>query len=256
MIFMSKTDDREKFGRYRRYLRQSTGRAVLHVLLIAIISCIITFIPLVSSYNIIVDEMIEYIDTKAPDFKFADGKLEVYGDMPIVFDGVNATVVIDTSPDAENMILNSYDRLILITGDKIIQKNYVDKTYISLEMFKELELTKESLKEALPLLKPLSIPVFIFIGVLSVGWSLVTIFIVSVIALIINSAKHTNLSYRSLFKISAHALTVPLIVVAFLGLLPINFLLLRFIYYAIAAVYVFGTINSIKNNLDSLENGL
>ncbi len=244
------------FDKYRYFLRQSTARAVLQVLIIALVGCIITFIPIVNSYNKIVDEMIEYIDTKAPDFKFADGKLEINSDMPIILEGGNTTVVIDTSPDAEDTILNSYDKLILITGDKIIQKNFVEKTYTSLEMFKELELTKDSLKQALPLLKPLGIPVFIFIGILFVGWRLVSIFIVSIIALIINSAKNTNLSYRSLFKISAYALTLPLIVITFLGLLPINFLLIRLVYYAIATFYVFGSINSIKSNLDTFENEL
>jgi len=243
------------FKKYGQFLRSSTASAVLHVLVIALLCCVITYIPAVNSYNIIVDKMIEYIDKKAPDFKFANGKLEVYGDMPIILDGADATIIIDTSPGAED-ILNSYDRVILITDDQIIQKNYVDRTYIGLEAFNGLEMTKETLMEVLPLLKTLGIPVFILLGLLSVGGKLVSIFIVSVIALIINSIKNTNLSYRSLFKISAYSLTFPLIIVTALGFLPVNFLLLRFLYYAIASVYVYGAISSIRKNLDTVANEL
>lgn len=244
------------FDKYKYFLRQSTARAVLHVLIIALVCCIITFIPLVNDYNKIVDEIIVKVDTTAPDFKFADGKLEIAGDMPIILEDGNITIIIDTSPNAEDTILDSYDKLILITSDKIIQKNYVDRTYTSFDVFRELKLTKDNLKEVLPLMKPLGIPVFIFIGILLVCWSLITIFIVSIIALIINSSKGTNLSYRSIYKISAYALTLPLIAITFLGLLPINFLFLRLLYYAIAAVYVFGSINSIKSNLDTYGNNL
>ncbi len=241
------------FGKYRYFLSQSTGKAVVYLLLIAIVIGIVTLIPAVNEYNNVIDEMNANFDSKVPDFSFSNGKLEVSGNMPIVFDDNGSAVVIDTSPDAEEKILSSYDNVMLITSDKIIQKNYVNKRITSLSSLQGIVITKDSIKQALPLMKPIGIFIFVFAGLFFVCGKFISAFIVSLIGLIFNSAFRTGLSYRSIFKISVYSLTLPLIICTILSLLPVHVPLISLIFYIIASVYVYGAISTIKKELDGIS---
>lgn len=241
------------FSKYRYFLRQGTGKAVVYLLLITLVLGVITFIPAVNEYNKIVDELIANFDSKIPDFEFANGKLEVSGNMPIIIDDGGATIVIDTSPNAEEAILEEYDSVMLITSDKIIQKNYVDKTVTNLSTLQGVALSREDIKKALPLMKPLGIFVFIFGGIFFICGKFISVFIVSIVGIIINSIRKTGLSYRSIFKISVYSLTLPLLLCTVLSLLPVHIPYLWLLFYLIAAVYVYGVISNIKKEIDSIS---
>lgn len=242
------------FSKYRYFLRQGTGKAVVYLLLITLVLGVITFIPAVNEYNKIMDELIANFDSKIPDFEFANGKLEVSGKMPIIIDDGGVTIVIDTSPDAEEAILEQYDTVMLITSDKIIQKNYVDKTVTNLSTLQGVVLSRESIKQVLPIMKPIGIFVFIFGGIFFICGKFISAFIVSLAGIIISSIRKTNLSYRSIFKISVYSLTLPLLLCTVLSLLPVHIPYLWLIFYIIAAVYVYGVINTIKREIDNVDN--
>jgi len=238
------------FSKYRNFLRQSTGKAVVYLLLISLVLGVITLVPEVNLYNKTMDELIANFDSKIPDFSFVDGKLEVKGTMPIIIDNGGAVIIIDTSPNAEDILVN-YDMVVLITSEKIIQKNYVDKTETNLSNLQGLVLTRDTIKQTLPIMKPLGIVIFIFAGIFYVCGKFISALIVSLIGLIINSAKSTHLSYRSIFKISVYSLTLPLLLYTLLKLLPVAIPYLSFLFYIIASVYVWGAINTIKKELDN-----
>lgn len=243
------------FGKYRYFLRQSTGKAVVYLLLITLVIGVITFIPAVNEYNKIIDELIANFDSSIPDFTFANGKLEVSGNMPIVIDNGGVTIVIDTSPNAEDTILEDYDTVILITSDKIIQKNYVDKSVTSFSSMQGIVLTRDTVKQSLPIMKPLGIFLFVFGGMFFVCGKFISALFVSLIGLVINSVRNTRLSYRSIFKISVYSLTLPLLLCTLLDLLPISIPFIWLLFYIIAAVYVYGAINTIKRELDNVSGG-
>ena len=240
------------FDKYRYFLRQSTGKAVVYLLLITLVLGVITLIPAVNEYNRMMDEFIANFDSMIPDFTFANGKLEVSGNMPIILDDGGTTIVIDTSPNAEEEILDEYDTVMLITSDKIIQKNYVDRTDTSLSSLQGLSLTRDTLKQSLPIVKPLGIFIFIFGGLFYICSKFISALIVSLIGLVINSIRNTQLSYRSIFKLSVYSLTPPLLLFTLLGLLPVHIPMLQLLFYAIAFVYVYGAINTIKREIDSI----
>ena len=241
------------FGKYGYFLRQNTGRAVVYLLLISLVIGAIIKIPAVGEYNKIMDELTANFDSRIPDFRFANGKLEVSGNMPIIIDDGGVTIVIDTSPNAEDAILDNYDTVMLITSDKIIQKNYVDKTVTSLTAFQGIELTKDNIRQVLPLMKPLGIFIFILDVIFFICSKFISALIVSLIGLVINSARNTKLSYRSIFKISVYSLTPPLLLCTVLGLIPVHIPFLWLVFYIIAAVYVYGAINMIKRDLDYIS---
>ena len=208
------------FSKYRYFLRQSTGKAVIYLLLISMVLALITIIPDSLLYNKAMDELATNFNSLIPDFRLADGKLEVSGEMPIIIDGDGANIIIDTSPGAEERILNQYDIVILITSDKIIQKNFVNKTVRNLSSFQGLVLTRDSIKQVLPIMKPIGVIIFIMAGIFFVCGKFISALIVSLIGLIINSIKNTRLSYRSIFKLSVYSLTMPLLLCTILSLLP------------------------------------
>lgn len=241
------------FAKYRYFLRNSTGRVILYLLILSLVIGIITLIPQVNLFNNTIDQLTANIDTRIPDFTFADGKLEVRADMPIIIDneGMGMAIIIDTSPDAEK-ILDSYDTAMLITSDKIIQKNYVDKNAINLSSFQGLVLSRETVRQTLPIMKPIGAMIFFFSGIFFICGKFISALIVSLIGLIINSVKNTRLSYRNIFKISVYSLTLPFLLSTLLGLLPVYIPLLKpLLVYVIAAVYVYGAINTIKKELDN-----
>lgn len=242
------------FSKYRYFLRNRTGKVILYLLVISLVIGVISLIPEINLYNRTIDEFIANIDTKIPDFTFADGKLEVKAEMPIIIEGEGTIIIIDTSPNAEK-ILDSYDTIMLITSDKIIQKNYVNKSITSLSRLQGLVMTKDSIRQVLPIMKPVGIFVFIFLFIFFICGKFISALIVSIIGLIINSAKNTRLSYRSIFKISVYSMTLPLLLCTVLDLLPVNITYLPLLVYIIASVYVYGAINTIKKELDNTNTG-
>jgi hypothetical protein len=239
------------FDKYRLFLRQSTGKAVGYLILFTLLLSIGLYVPTYFGVIGIIDEASVYITDKIPDFTLADGKLEINADMPIIIDSDDLPIIIDTTPGAEDRLINQYDSVILITGDKIIQKNYVNRQDIPLSLYQGITMTKDDLIDAIPLIKPFMIIGFIFAGIFFVIGKFISALVVSLIGLIANSSLKTNLSYRSIFKISIFSMTLPLIICTLLNILAINVPLLWVLFYIGSGVYAFGAINSIKKGLAS-----
>ncbi len=238
------------FDKYRLFLRQSVGRAVVYLLLLSLFIALIVGIPTWIEYNKIMESFALNFDSLVPDFRLADGKLEVSGEMPIVVGDDTYPIVIDTSADAEVRILDQYDTVMLITSDKIIQKNYVDKTVTPLNMFQGLTLTRDDIAQTIPLMKPIGVFVFVFMGIFFILGKFISALIISLLGRAINSAKRTNLSYKGIFKISVYAMTLPLLICTALDFVPLRIPFIWVLFYAIAFIYVYGAINNIRKEID------
>ncbi len=239
------------FDKYRYFLRQSTSKAVIFLLIVSIFIAAIISVQAGIESNKIIDGIITGISGKIPDFQLADGKLDVSGKMPIIIDDGANPIIIDTSPNADEKILDSYDTAILVTSDKIISKSYVNKSVTDLSQFQGIVINRQIVQETLPILKPIVKVAIVFVGIFFVCAKFITALIVSLFGLSINSARNTRLTYRSIFKISAYSMTLPLIVCTVLDLVIPQFPYKWLLFYIIAFVYVFGAINSIKREIDS-----
>jgi len=240
------------FAKYRLFLRQGAGKAVVYLLLLSILLSLAVYIPAGIQYGRIVDDLIANFDTMIPDFTLASGKLRVSGEMPIVVDEGAYPIVIDTSPDAEDRILPQYDIVMLITGEKIIQKNYANKQVTNLNAFQGLELNRDDIVQALPLMKPIGIFIFVLFAIGFVCGKFISALIISLIGLTINSALKTNLSYRNIFKISVYSMTTPLLVCTIPSIVPVTIPFLWILFYILASVYVYGAIRSIRKEIDRM----
>ncbi len=241
------------FDKYRYFLRQSTSKAVVYLLLITMFIAVIVSVQAGIQSGKIIDDIITGISGKIPDFQLADGKLEVNGKMPIIIDDGTTPIIIDTSPNVDEKILDGYDSAILITSDKIISKSYVNKSVTDLSQFKGMVINRQMIQQSLPLIKPFVNIAIVFVGIFIVCGKFITALIVSLFGMIINSARNTRLTYRSIFKISVYSMTLPLILGAVLDLALPQFLFKWLLFYIISFVYVFGAINSIKREIDSAD---
>ncbi len=241
------------FGKYRYFLRQSTSKAVVYLLLITMVIAAIISVQAGIASSKIIDDVITGISGKIPDFQLADGKLEVSGKMPIIIEDGTTPIIIDTSPSADERILNGYDTAILITSDKIISKSYVNRSETDFSQFQGMVINRQMVQQSLPMIKPFVNIAIVFVGIFIVCGKFITALIVSLFGMIINSARNTRLTYRSIFKISVYSMTLPLILGTILDLALPVFPYKWLLFYVIAIVYVFGAINSIKREIDSTD---
>lgn len=236
------------FNYYRYFIRQRTGKAVVYLLLLTLIIGIVSLIPVVYNYNNVINEMINGFDKSVPGFTFENGKLDVQGKMPIIIDNAGSTMIIDTSGQTDESVLDKYDRAILITSDKMIQKNFANKQVTDFSILQGFRLDKNSVKRFLPLLKWFATLILIFGSIFFIGIKFLSALVVSIIGLIINGSKKSHLRFADIFKLSAYSLTLPLLLGTLLDLIPVTIPYLWLIFYLIAFVYLLGAINVIKKD--------
>lgn len=241
------------FDKYRCFLGQSTGKAVVYLLLLSLFLGAAISIQFGIEFNRIIDGVITDISDKIPDFELANGKLDVKGQMPIIIGNSDYPLIIDTSPNADERILDQYDTAVLLTRDKMIQKNYTRRSVTDLGQLQGIVMNRQSIENALPMMKPIGNIVIVFIGIFFVCGKFISALIVYLVGMMVNSAKNTRLTYGNIFKISVYSMTLPLILGTALDIavpmLPYKWLL----FYAIAFTYVIFAMNSIKKWFDSSD---
>ncbi|NTV89974.1 MAG: DUF1189 domain-containing protein, partial [Clostridiales bacterium] len=236
------------FKYYKVFPSQSTGKAVVYLLLLALIVGAASLVLPLVYFNTAIDEMTLQYDSKVPDFTFSNGELKVSGSMPIKMDGGSMTIIIDTSSD-DDSILDNYDSAMLITKTRMIQKSYEKKQVTNFSMIPGLNTDKAKVKQLLPLLKWFSVLIGVFGLIFFVAGKYISVFIAACLGAIIARALGLILPFRDLFVMSAYAVTLPLIVCTLIGFLPVTIPYLWVLYYLIAGVYLWGGLNSIKRDM-------
>ncbi|NJD02761.1 MAG: DUF1189 domain-containing protein [Ruminiclostridium sp.] len=236
------------FENYRFFVMQKTGRAVVYLLLLSLIIGLIGIIQPVIESNKMINQMIEGLERDVPDFTFENGNLDVKAKMPLIIDEGGLTIIIDTSGATDESILDSYNNALLILQNKMIQKNYANQRVTDFTVLQGFKIDKSDVRNMLPLVKWFILFLFIILPPFIIAGRFLNALFVSIIGLIINSVKNTNLPYRDIFAISAHSLTLPLILGTILDFAGVHFLLSTLVYYLISAIYIWGAIGSIKRH--------
>ena len=236
------------FENYKYFIKQRTGRAVVYLLLLSLIFGLIGIIYPVIESNKLVNSMIEGFDSTVPDFTLENGKLSVQGEMPLIIGEGASTIIINTSGTTDESILDNYDNALLILQEKMIQKNFANKQVTNFSMLQGFKLNRSDVKNMLPLVKWFTLLLFIILPPFIIAGRFISALFVSIIGLIINSVKNTNLPYRDIFAISAYSLTLPLILGTILTFAGVHFMLSTLIYYLISGIYIWGAISSIKRH--------
>ncbi len=245
------------FSKYRLFLRQSTGRVVVYLLLLSVVSTLGSCIGLYAQTSEVTDRISRELIDGFPDFRLENGQLEIYAEMPIVIED-DPPVVIDTRPsiDVEN-ILYQYDNVILITRDRYIRKSYLQRQELQWNLvYNNVTITRDNIRETIPYLKTILVIIFAVIAVISyvfiTAGNFINALIVSAIGAIVNVARGTRLSYRNVFKISVYSMTLPMTVGAVMDILRIRIPFGFVFFLAGCSIYIIGAISMIKAGFDSM----
>ncbi|MFT8314385.1 MAG: DUF1189 domain-containing protein [Clostridium sp.] len=241
---------------YQDVLKETVGKSILYLLLIALLFGFIGAIRGAVDVNNGISELIKIYNTKWPNFELKDGELNVDGNMPMILSqDKDYYVVIDTTNSTNPNVLDSYDKGILILKDKAIEKrNEATTQTIDFKSLQGITLNKSIINNYLPFIK-LIIP-FIFIGNILRYFlgGLISALFLALFALIINAVLKTNLKYGQLYSISIYALTTPFIIDVIFGIFSIQYFSYYWLFYhAIAFVYVGFAIFKLKDSKNSTE---
>lgn len=198
------------FDSYSDFAAQRTGKTFKYFFLLFTIIFLVWAIPFAYNFNSGAIDLVNTVKAKIPDFRLADGQLEVDAPQPIVLNGENQTaLIIDTTGKTDESVLDKYNEGIFVSRDKIVNKQGTQINKINFADMKQLSLDKQELLGYLPLVKWLFVIIAVFGYVFGAAWILITTVILALIGLFINSTQKGHLQFGQTWNVAVYALTLP-----------------------------------------------
>lgn len=250
------------FKAYNTFLSQTTGKAVLYMLILCALLGIIDCFSLSISVNSELPNLKKELEKNVPEFEFKNGKLTFEGDMPIIIKNKESgvTVYIDTENPIDNSVLDKYSNAVLITSDSITQKQGIQTQSVNLSPLTDMKLDKDTLMKNIPDKIPVIIAIifYIFFALFYFLEQLIGAFIILGIAgIILSKIMKKSLKYSESFRLGLYALTVPMLISTICTLLALVGIVIPFsvyISYGIAIIYLALGIKFIDTNtIEKLE---
>lgn len=250
------------FKAYNTFLAQTTGKAVLYMLILCSLLSIINCFLLLTGVNFELPNLKEAIKEKVPEFEFKNGKLTFDGDMPIIIKDEESDMIvyIDTENPIDNSVLDNYSNAALITSDSITQKQGIQTRTVNLSPLTDMKLYKDTLIKSIPDKIPVIIAIifYIFFDLFYFLGKLIGAFIILGIAgTILSKIMKKPLKYSESFRLGLYSLTVPMLISTICFLLTFVGIIIPFpgyIIYGIAIIYLALGIKSIDTNtIEKLE---
>ena len=250
------------FKAYNTFLAQTTGKAVLYMLILCALLGIINCTSFASYLNSYLPPFKEELEKNIPEFEFKNGKLTFEGDMPIVIKDEEADIIvyIDTENPIDNSILDDYSNGFLITSDSFSVKQGINTQSMNLSSLNGTNLNKDTFIDFIPNKIPMFfiMVVYIFFVLFLFLSKLIGAFIILGIAgTILSKIMNKPLKYSESFRLGLYALTVPMLISTLCFLLTFVGIIIPFpsyISYGIAIIYLALGIKSINTNtIEKLE---
>lgn len=250
------------FKAYNTFLSQTTGKAVLYMLILCALLGIINCTSFASYLNSYLPPFKEELEKNIPEFEFKNGKLTFEGDMPIVIKDEEADIIvyIDTENPIDNSILDDYSNGFLITSDSFSVKQGINTQSMNLSSLNGTNLNKDTFIDFIPNKIPMFfiMVVYIFFVLFLFLSKLIGAFIILGIAgTILSKIMNKPLKYSESFRLGLYALTVPMLISTLCFLLTFVGIIIPFpsyISYGIAIIYLALGIKSINTNtIEKLE---
>lgn len=236
------------FNGYRQLLYESAGKAVLYVFLLTLLLGAVSIIQPIREIDKGVTLFADNFEKEVPNFELNNGVLTVEGKMPVIIKSEEMTIIIDTSENADQSILDDYDNAILLTRTQMIQKNYSNVYSASFDSFKGIIIDKEAFRHALPYVKGIIVCFLVLSIFVFIAGRYLSALLISVVGLIVNSSFKANLHFMDIYRISLYSMTLPLIICAILNLTGIINIVPLLLFYIISCVYTWGAITSIAKS--------
>lgn len=239
---------------YPELIRKTTGKSIFYLILLVLIFGTAVMINMSFSYRQGVDSLVAMAEKDMPDFHFSGGELEVNADMPLVISGEDQpTIIIDTTGETEADVLDQYETGIFISRYQMVSKeNSVKTETINFKELQGISFNKAKVLQWLPMLKVFWI--FLLVGglICMILGKLLALVILALLGLLLGKIQEYKLSYDQSIRLTAHALTAPIIFQACKDIvypqLPLNGL----IYYAVFIVYMCLAIKALKTTENTI----
>ncbi|MBL4933610.1 DUF1189 domain-containing protein [Clostridium paridis] len=225
---------------YYILIRETVIKAILYMMILTLITGIISFIVPAMGYYKFISLMENEINNGFPEFTLKDGILDVKEREPIVISKKNKpTIIIDTSGNTSENVLNKYDKCILILKDRAISKrNRYKIDRATYDFLDGMSLDKKKAQQFIPRLKYVVYLIVFLTPLLIVILNLFLALMISLIGTLINAVLKWPLEYKNIYKISIYSITLPIIIAAILRVTGISISYRYYFYIIIGGVYV------------------
>jgi hypothetical protein len=246
--FMLMLSSAVHIGRYAEILKKPLSAAFIGVLLLTVVLGTIQYAGTAVRLSGIIKKGEVLYQKDFPYFKYsADKGLVVDARMPVIVEHESVLYIIDTTDPADKVFndkysaeFEKYKQAFFVGNRKLVAKqNEMETRTYDLNMLNSMPpFDKDDIGKKFYYWKYLAAICFPFYLSYFYCAKLISILIISLIAIVINSSSKYRFSYSALFTASAFALAVPLFVDTILSLAGINIPAFFLIYYAIAAIYL------------------
>jgi hypothetical protein len=225
---------------YKDFLKESTGKAVVYLLLLCLIFGGISAIRNVYDWNKGIITVVNEFNEKVPNFTLENGELNVEGEMPIIFEEKQESVfIVDTSGKTDETVLDKYNSGVFVSKTKFVQKkSSMQKTETSFDGLKTLTFTKAKVEKWIGYAKFVNVVIILFGPMFFFGFKFIAAFIVSLIGLIINAFCKAKVTFGEIYKLSIYALTFSIILKVFFAVIGVHVPQFWILYYGIPLIYL------------------
>lgn len=248
-FFKDMNDSAVNFSAYRNFAVHPWSRVIGYLVLLVLLLGTPVLLSFVSDFNREVDRVAEKFSRAVPDFLLKNGELQVFGEMPLVFEdesgGRKSVIVVDTSGKTDESILRDYETGIFISKTKVVQKrNSLETQIFYFSNFQDLTVTKKDVLEWLPYLKLTAVFIVIFGLIYFFLAKLCTAALSGVLCLLFSRIQQRRLTYEQGVKISVYALTIPTLLQALQAVILPNLFAVGFLYYVVLLIYLWFGVQS------------
>ncbi len=209
-FFRQLRDSFTAFEAYREFAFQKKGKTFKYFILLFTLTFLVSGIRFVFDFNEGAAGIRETVEQHVPEFMLAGGELTVRGEQPIILGDDGYTVmIIDTTGQTRESVLDSYAEGVLILKDRLVTKQNYQQREIMFSDFKEISFDKQDLIGLLPMLKWLLAVIAVLGYILKLVWVLITVLILALIGMIISSNIKSGLKFENLWNMAVYAFTLP-----------------------------------------------
>ncbi|HWP97744.1 MAG TPA: DUF1189 domain-containing protein [Syntrophomonadaceae bacterium] len=244
-LFKSMKDSIISLQAYPEFLKQSSGQIVkywfLAWLLLGTLWLVYPIITLIQG----IGEFQNYCSKQMPDFKLENGELEVYAQMPIISKDDDNILIVDTTGQTSDSILNGYKQGVFISKTKMVNKKSEFETQVTdFQSLKQFTITKADAIKWLPLLNWASLFVYVFGIIYYLLAKLMTALFVGLAGLIMCAIQKISLSFNETFTLAVYVLTLPLLLQILNGIAG-GIPFFGLVYYIVIALYLWNVIKAV-----------
>lgn len=247
------------FKYYNKIYDQPLKKTLLYFLILSLLVYIIgAWLKIYQADSFMKKHTVSFVES-LPKFNLQNGQLSVDVKQPYLLNIGENTFIVDTNNETDLKQYKDTKMTFIMGRDTFTSVMFGEISRVKYQNFMNFfglqSINKDYIVAALPFLgliiKKYIITFYVLFYIFWLAfyklWSIIAL---SLIALIINSAKKAKLTYRHLFNISVYAITLPWIIKLIYKIITLNYSLSQaifaIIYWGTAAAYVYYAIKSIN----------